>query len=503
MSAVGDAGVVVASGGGKGVVTSVTAADGSIVVAGTIPAPTISRAALTGDVTAPAGSDTTTLVGTANVESIIAANSTVAAKVATVAATDASVVVGGTATAPTVATGTLDAIATRHPPVASVPLNGQVLTGGATPVNPGDVAIKSYVDSVAAGLAVKASCQEGTAAALPTNTYSAGVLTATAFGALTVDDIAVAVADRVLVKNEVAQAHNGIYVVTATGGGAANYVLTRSSDMNQAAQIPGAFVFIEQGTINTASGWVISGPGPYTIGTTAIVWTHFNSTGAGTVTSATATDTSIVQTGTATINPSFGRAALTGDIAAPAGSNVTTLKATGPGATGPIGSTTTTPVVTIDAEGRVTALTSATIAAPALTTTGASLGADVSIASSSGLTTLFTTPSLAIGTWIINFGSVVTSQGNGASVSRLGCQIVANSATATFSGQQAADLSAPTNSPSATESMTFNLSCLVAVTVAGTLNINVNNPSGAAFVVNYRNVSANINVTGYTAVKLG
>jgi hypothetical protein len=39
-----------------------------------------------------------------------------------------------------------------------------------------------------------------------------------------------------------------------------------------------------------------------------------------------------------------------------------TLAAVGPGATGPIGSPTTTPVITINAEGQVTALTSATIA---------------------------------------------------------------------------------------------------------------------------------------------
>lgn len=48
---------------------------------------------------------------------------------------------------------------------------------------------------------------------------------------------------------------------------------------------------------------------------------------------------------------------LTGNLPNP------TLAAAGPGATGPIGSTTTVPVITIDAKGRVTALTSATIAA--------------------------------------------------------------------------------------------------------------------------------------------
>jgi hypothetical protein len=44
---------------------------------------------------------------------------------------------------------------------------------------------------------------------------------------------------------------------------------------------------------------------------------------------------------------------------------VVTLKNTGPGATGPIGSATLAPVVTIDAQGRVTALSSASITQPA------------------------------------------------------------------------------------------------------------------------------------------
>lgn len=53
--------------------------------------------------------------------------------------------------------------------------------------------------------------------------------------------------------------------------------------------------------------------------------------------------------------------ALTGDITTVAGALATTLKNTGPGATGPIGSATVAPIITTDAQGRVTALTSATI----------------------------------------------------------------------------------------------------------------------------------------------
>lgn len=54
-----------------------------------------------------------------------------------------------------------------------------------------------------------------------------------------------------------------------------------------------------------------------------------------------------------------------------------TLAAAGPGATGPIGSTTTTPVVTIDAKGRVTALTTATIALPTSLPPSGSAGGDL------------------------------------------------------------------------------------------------------------------------------
>lgn len=60
------------------------------------------------------------------------------------------------------------------------------------------------------------------------------------------------------------------------------------------------------------------------------------------------------------------RAALTGDITASAGSNATVLVNTGPGATGPIGSSSVVPVITIDAKGRVTALTSANITPAAI-----------------------------------------------------------------------------------------------------------------------------------------
>ena len=66
---------------------------------------------------------------------------------------------------------------------------------------------------------VHTAVRAGTTASLPANTSLLGVLTASSFGGLLVDGVAVAAGDRVLVKNEVTQANNGIYVVTSAGGG--------------------------------------------------------------------------------------------------------------------------------------------------------------------------------------------------------------------------------------------------------------------------------------------
>lgn len=148
-----------------------------------------------------------------------------------------------------------------------------------------NVASENYVDAVAQGLSVKGSCKLATIAALPTNTYANGTagvgatLTATSNAALTVDSVLVAVADRILVKDEASQLKNGIYVVTATGSGAAPYVLTRSTDMDVNTEVQGAFTFVEAGTTNISSGFVCPTTGSITMGTTAITFTQFSGAG--------------------------------------------------------------------------------------------------------------------------------------------------------------------------------------------------------------------------------
>jgi hypothetical protein len=188
-----------------------------------------------------------------------------------------------------------------QPASAFAPLASPALTGTPTAPTaaPGDTSTQLATDAFVAaavsaavqGLAVKPSVQEATTTALPANTYSNGAsgvgatLTAVLPGVLTVDGITVALLDRVLVKNEAAAANNGIYVMTTLGTVSVAYVLTRATDMNQAAEVPGAFTFVEAGTVNGGAGFTVAGAGPYTIGTTAINWTQFS--GAGEITAGT------------------------------------------------------------------------------------------------------------------------------------------------------------------------------------------------------------------------
>jgi hypothetical protein len=52
--------------------------------------------------------------------------------------------------------------------------------------------------------------------------------------------------------------------------------------MDNGTEFPGAYVFVEQGTVNADTGWVCTNNAPVTLGTTNIVWTQFS--GAGTYT---------------------------------------------------------------------------------------------------------------------------------------------------------------------------------------------------------------------------
>ena len=175
----------------------------------------------------------------------------------------------GTQTASTISdfdtqvrTNRLDQLAN---PTASVSLNSQKITNLADPSSAQDAATKAYVDAVKTGLDVKNSVRVATTANMTLENEQ------------TVDGVVLVAGDRVLVKNQSTGSQNGIYVVV--DGGA----WTRSSDADSSNEVSGGmFTFVEEGTTNADSGWVLTNNGTITVGTTALTFAQFS--GAGQVT---------------------------------------------------------------------------------------------------------------------------------------------------------------------------------------------------------------------------
>jgi hypothetical protein len=136
----------------------------------------------------------------------------------------------------------------------------------------------------AQGLTTYAATRVATVSAL-TATYANGVLgvgatltNATTQAALTIDGVALSIADRVLVKNQASTFQNGIYTVTTVGTGATNWVLTRATDYDQAADVVQyGVVMSNQGTVNAGKLWQETGAGPWTMGTTPIIFAAYTS----------------------------------------------------------------------------------------------------------------------------------------------------------------------------------------------------------------------------------
>jgi hypothetical protein len=171
-----------------------------------------------------------------------------------------------------------------------LPLAGGTMTGALTlagaPSQDLHAATKAYVDASRTGLNVKAACRLATAAALPAHGAITGnVITASANGALTVDSVAVALNDRILVKDEGSGTHleNGLYYLSQLGDASNPWKLTRTTDADESAEVTaGAFVFVSEGTANADMGFVLTTNDPITLNTTTLTFTQFS--GAGQIT---------------------------------------------------------------------------------------------------------------------------------------------------------------------------------------------------------------------------
>lgn len=175
-------------------------------------------------------------------------------------ATDAA---AGTGSRRTIGTGALQAMAGNRSldsitaPVADLNLNSRKITALADPTVGTDGANKQYVDNTAQGLDAKLSVRAATTANI------------TLTGTQTVDGIALVANDRCLVKDQSTASANGIYVVQAGAW-------TRATDADSWAELPSAYAWVEQGTVNADTGWVCTVDQGGTLGSTNVTWSQFS-----------------------------------------------------------------------------------------------------------------------------------------------------------------------------------------------------------------------------------
>jgi hypothetical protein len=138
-------------------------------------------------------------------------------------------------------------------------------------------------------------------------TTTAGTLASSFENGDTVDGQTLVTGWRILIKDQAAGAENGIYVVNASGAP------TRATDADSNAEVTsGMMVPVVRGTANGGTNWQLTTAGSITLGSTALAFSQVGET--------LTVDSTLIRTG-----HQLGRAALTGDVTASAGSNATTI----------------------------------------------------------------------------------------------------------------------------------------------------------------------------------
>ena len=161
--------------------------------------------------------------------------------------------------------------------------SGSAVLRANTPSGSSDVATKAYVDNEFFGYAWKKPVRLASTANLAA-TYNGGTkrLTANANGALSLDSVAVANGNRVLIKDQSTQSNNGVYSVIEKGDGSTPYVLERVSDMDASAEFASAAMFVQEGTTLSLEGFVCAEDAGFVMDTDECAFSQF--TGLGSIT---------------------------------------------------------------------------------------------------------------------------------------------------------------------------------------------------------------------------
>ena len=164
----------------------------------------------------------------------------------------------------------------------TIDMGSNRVTNVATPTASTDATTKAYVDSVKQALDIKDSTKLATTANLSaTYNNGAGTLTMDATGVVTIDGVATALNDRVLIKDQSTTTQNGIYYVSTAGAVGVAGVFTRATDADANSEVTGGlFCFVEAGSSNADNAYVLTSiTGTATLGTSALSFTQFSGAG--------------------------------------------------------------------------------------------------------------------------------------------------------------------------------------------------------------------------------
>lgn len=158
------------------------------------------------------------------------------------------------------------------------------------PIDAFGAATKQYVDNLASGIIARPAVLAATTANLIATYYNGpgndGV------GATLTSDVnelwpgidgvttGWSIGSGVLVKNQSNPAYNGRYFISDMGSVSTPWVLTRCIYCDTAEEIPGSYIFVQDGT-QEGTGWiaVVDDPSTFVVGTDAINWYQFSGSG--------------------------------------------------------------------------------------------------------------------------------------------------------------------------------------------------------------------------------
>ena len=165
-----------------------------------------------------------------------------------------------------------------------------------TPSSNTDIANKEYVDDVAQGVALKPAALAASTANI-SGTYNNGTagvgstMTFAAAASFTVDGVTFdTVGQGLLLKDQTSALQNGRYYLSTVGDAGTSWVFTRCVYCDTADEIPGGYIFVQDGTANASTGWVmtVADAETFVVGTDDITVIQFS--GAGTYTAGTGLD---------------------------------------------------------------------------------------------------------------------------------------------------------------------------------------------------------------------